>query len=65
MPTDAIRVTVTLPSGETVTGGLVRLTDFDVTLYDAAVRADAIVAAQRRRAESRWSPIRCRRTSTI
>ena len=31
----AINVTVTLPSGETVTGGLVKLTDFDVTLYDA------------------------------
>jgi cytochrome c oxidase cbb3-type subunit 3 len=32
----AIRATVTLPSGESVTGGLVRLTDFDVTVYDAA-----------------------------
>jgi cytochrome c oxidase cbb3-type subunit 3 len=31
----AITVTVTLPSGETASGGLVRLTDFEVTLYDA------------------------------
>src|SRR5882672_6291605 len=31
----AIRVTVTLPSGETASGGLVKLTDFEVTLYDA------------------------------
>jgi mono/diheme cytochrome c family protein len=31
----AIKVTVTLPSGETASGGLVKLTDFDVTLYDA------------------------------
>jgi mono/diheme cytochrome c family protein len=31
----AIKVTVTLPSGETASGGLVRLTDFEVTLYDA------------------------------
>jgi cytochrome c oxidase cbb3-type subunit III len=31
----AIRVTVTLPSGETASGGLVRLTHFEVTLYDA------------------------------
>jgi len=30
----AIKVTVTLPSGETASGGLVRLTDFEVTLYD-------------------------------
>jgi cytochrome c oxidase cbb3-type subunit III len=29
------KVTVTPPSGETVSGGLVRLTDFEVTLYDA------------------------------
>ena len=34
----ALRVTVTPPSGEAVTGGLVRLTDFEVTLYDAAGR---------------------------
>ena len=32
----ALRVTVTVPSGESVTGGLVRLTDFEVTLYDQA-----------------------------
>jgi cytochrome c oxidase cbb3-type subunit III len=32
----AIRATVTAPSGESVTGGLVRLTDFEVTLYDAS-----------------------------
>jgi len=32
----AIRVTVTVASGESVTGGLVRLTDFEVTLYDPA-----------------------------
>jgi cytochrome c oxidase cbb3-type subunit III len=32
----AIKVTVTLPSGETASGGLVKLTDFEVTLYDAA-----------------------------
>jgi cytochrome c oxidase cbb3-type subunit III len=31
----AIKVTVTLPSGEKATGGLVKLTDFEVTLYDA------------------------------
>ena len=31
----AVRVTVTPASGEPVTGGLVRLTDFEVTLYDA------------------------------
>jgi cytochrome c oxidase cbb3-type subunit 3 len=30
----AIRATITSPSGESVTGGLVRLTDFEVTLYD-------------------------------
>jgi len=32
----AIKAAVTLPSGETATGGLVRLTDFEVTIYDAA-----------------------------
>ena len=32
----AIKATVAVPSGETAAGGLVRLTDFDVTLYDAA-----------------------------
>lgn len=31
----AVQVTVTPPSGAPVTGGLVRLTDFEVTLYDA------------------------------
>src|SRR5258708_22599291 len=31
----AVQVTVTLPSGAPVSGGLVRLTDFEVTLYDA------------------------------
>ncbi len=31
---NAIRVTVTLPSRQTISGVLVRLTDFDVTLYD-------------------------------
>ncbi len=30
-----IKVTVTPPSGEAITGGLVRLTDFEVTLFDA------------------------------
>lgn len=34
----ALQVTVTPPSGEPVTGGLVRLTDFEVTLYDAGGR---------------------------
>lgn len=32
----ALQVTVTPPSGEPVSGGLVRLTDFEVTLYEAA-----------------------------
>jgi mono/diheme cytochrome c family protein len=32
----ALKVTVTLPSGESTTGGLVRLTDFEVTIYDNA-----------------------------
>jgi len=36
MEKTAIKVTVTLPSGESASGGLVRLTDFDVILYDAA-----------------------------
>ena len=31
---NAVQLTVTLPSGESVSGALVRLTDFDVTLYD-------------------------------
>jgi cytochrome c oxidase cbb3-type subunit 3 len=30
----ALQVSITLPSGETASGGLVRLTDFDVTLYE-------------------------------
>ena len=33
---NAIKVTVTLPSRQAVSGALVRLTDFDVTLYDPA-----------------------------
>lgn len=32
----ALRVAVTPPSGDTASGALVRLTDFEVTLYDAA-----------------------------
>ena len=32
---NAVKATVTLPSGESFTGALVRLTDFDVTIYDA------------------------------
>jgi mono/diheme cytochrome c family protein len=32
----AIKAAVTLSSGETASGGLVRLTDFEVTIYDAA-----------------------------
>jgi cytochrome c oxidase cbb3-type subunit III len=32
----AIKATVTLPSGEMASGGLVRLTDFEVTIYDTA-----------------------------
>jgi cytochrome c oxidase cbb3-type subunit 3 len=36
MEPTAIKVTVTLPSGESASGGLIRLTDFDVTLYDGA-----------------------------
>jgi len=35
---NAVRVTVSLPSGEAVTGVLVRLTDFDVTIYDPETR---------------------------
>lgn len=31
---NAVQVAVTVPSGQTVSGALVRLTDFDVTLYD-------------------------------
>jgi cytochrome c oxidase cbb3-type subunit III len=33
-----LKVTVTPPAGEAVSGGLVRLTDFEVTLYDASGR---------------------------
>lgn len=33
---NAVRATVTLPSGQSFSGNLVRLTDFDVILYDAA-----------------------------
>jgi mono/diheme cytochrome c family protein len=32
----AVQVTVTLPTGQSVSGGLVRLTDFDVILYEPA-----------------------------
>jgi len=32
----ALKATVALSSGESITGGLVRLTDFDLTLYDTA-----------------------------
>ena len=35
----ALRVAVTLPSGATVRGSLVRLTDFEVTLYDPTADA--------------------------
>jgi hypothetical protein len=38
-PRIARTATVTLPSGETVSGVLVRLTDFDVTIRDSAGRA--------------------------
>jgi cytochrome c oxidase cbb3-type subunit 3 len=34
----AIRATVTLPSGETATGAIVRLTDFEVMLYESSGR---------------------------
>jgi mono/diheme cytochrome c family protein len=33
---NAVKVVVTLPSGQSFSGALVRLTDFDVTLYDPA-----------------------------
>jgi cytochrome c oxidase cbb3-type subunit 3 len=33
---NAIKVTVTLPAGQSFSGALVRVTDFDVTLYDPA-----------------------------
>ena len=32
----AIKATVTVPSGETASGGIVRLTDFELTIYDTA-----------------------------
>jgi len=32
----AVKATVALPAGESVTGALIRLTDFDVTIYDTA-----------------------------
>ena len=38
MDKNATRVTVTLPSKQTVSGVLVRLTDFDVSLYDPATK---------------------------
>jgi cytochrome c oxidase cbb3-type subunit III len=48
---NAVKATVTPASGEPVTGALVRLTDFDVTVYDAAsgqlrswVRTDGVPA---------------------
>jgi len=34
----AVKATVALPSGDKVTGPLIRLTDFDVTLYDPATQ---------------------------
>jgi mono/diheme cytochrome c family protein len=34
----AVKATVALPSGESITGALVRLTDFDVTVYDPAAQ---------------------------
>lgn len=38
MEPTAVKATVKLASGESVTGALVRLTDFDVTLYDPQTR---------------------------
>jgi cytochrome c oxidase cbb3-type subunit 3 len=38
LQTTAVKATVTLPTGETVTGPVVRLTDFDVTIYDPATQ---------------------------
>jgi len=35
---NAVKATVTLPAGESLTGALVRLTDFDVTIYDPGTR---------------------------
>jgi mono/diheme cytochrome c family protein len=39
MDKNATRVTVTLPSKQTVSGVLVRLTDFDVSIYDPETKA--------------------------
>jgi len=38
MERNAVKGTVTLPAGESTTGALVRLTDFDVTIYDPETR---------------------------
>jgi cytochrome c oxidase cbb3-type subunit 3 len=35
---NAVKATVTLASGESATGALVRLTDFDVTIHDPATQ---------------------------
>ena len=35
---NAVRATITLPSGGTASGAIVRLTDFEVTIFDAATR---------------------------
>jgi len=35
---NAVRATVTLPGGESATGAVVRLTDFEVTIYDQATK---------------------------
>jgi mono/diheme cytochrome c family protein len=37
MDKNAVKVTVRLPGGQSVSGALVRVTDFDVTLYDPAI----------------------------
>ena len=34
----AVKATVSLPTGGSVTGALIRLTDFDVTIYDTATQ---------------------------
>jgi cytochrome c oxidase cbb3-type subunit 3 len=36
MEATALKATVTPPSGEPATGGLVRLTDFEVTIFESA-----------------------------
>ena len=38
MDKNAIKVTVTLPSKQAISGVLVRLTDFDVTVFDPETR---------------------------